>query len=136
MGGSGSAVAFARASAVVRAADLARAKRFYGETLGFALRDIPERPGEVQALAGEGTVVCIYERPSMPAPENTTLCFEVPDVSAAVHDLRGRGVVFEEYDMPERGLATHDAVAHMGDEVRAWFKDSEGNTVVLRQQPL
>ena len=136
MGGPRSVLACARANAVVRAVDLARAKRFYGETLGLELRDVPGRPGEVQVLAGEDTLVCIYERPSMPAPENTTLCFEVPDVSAAVHDLRGRGVLFEEYDVPQMGLVTHDGVAHFGNEIRAWFKDSEGNTVVLRQQPL
>jgi predicted enzyme related to lactoylglutathione lyase len=136
MGAQASVLATARASAVIRAEDLARARRFWGETLGLELRDIPGRPGEVQVLTGDDTLVCIYERPAMPAPANTTVCFEVPDVPAAVRELREHGVTFEEYDMPDMGLVTHDGVAHMGAEVRAWFKDSEGNAIVLRQRPL
>lgn len=130
-----SVLSTAPASAVLRATDFERAKRFYGETLGLELRDIPGRPGEVQVLAGQDTLVCIYARPAMPVPENTVLCFEVIDVAAAVAELRVRGVTFEEYDMPDMGLVTHDGVAHMGDETRAWFKDSEGNAVVVRQRP-
>lgn len=129
-----SVLSIAPASAVIRAADLERAKHFYGETLGLRLRDIPGRQGEVQVLAGDGTLVCIYERPTTAAPVNTTLCFEVPDVAAAVAALRIRGVVFQEYDMPETGLVTQEGVAHMGEETRAWFQDSEGNILVLRQR--
>jgi hypothetical protein len=51
----------------------------------------------------------------------------VPDVRAAVADLRSRGVVFEEYDFP--GLKTVDGVADLGDGSAAWFKDTEGNIV-------
>lgn len=47
-------------------------------------------------LAGEGTLVCLYLRPEMPTSLNTTVCVEVPDVAAAVADLRRRGVTFEE----------------------------------------
>ena len=89
----------------------------------------------MQVLAGGDTLVCIYARRAMPVPENTVLCFEVPDVAMAVAELRSRGVAFQEYDMPDMGLVTHESVAHMGEEIRAWFKDSEGNIVVVRQRP-
>ena len=46
-------------------------------------------------------------------------------------ELRERGVVFEEYDFP--GLKTVDGVAEVGTERAAWFKDTEGNTIVISQ---
>jgi len=48
-----------------------------------------------------------------------------------VRDLKSRGVVFEDYDMP--GIKTVDGVANMGDTKGAWFKDSEGNIFALIQ---
>jgi catechol 2,3-dioxygenase-like lactoylglutathione lyase family enzyme len=134
--GGASILVTAPASAVLRVGDLERAKRFYHEILGLKIHDVPGRAGETQALAGDGTMLCLYERPTMAAPVNTVACFEVPDVPEAVAALRRRGVAFEEYDMPESGLVTLSGVAVLGSERRAWFKDSEGNTLVLREQPL
>jgi hypothetical protein len=41
--------------------------------------------------------------------------FEVEDIEATVTELRGRGVVFEEYDLPELktvgGIARHESGA-------------------------
>ena len=51
----------------------------------------------------------------------------VPDARAAVAELRSRGVVFEEYDLP--GLKTVDGIADIGGGSAAWFKDTEGNTI-------
>jgi predicted enzyme related to lactoylglutathione lyase len=52
----------------------------------------------------------------------------VTDVRAAVEEMRGRGVEFEEYDTPE--TRTENGVARMpGGGEAAWFKDSEGNLV-------
>jgi hypothetical protein len=81
--------------------------------------------------AGAGTMVLIYERPGMPAPENTTLGFNLPagqfdEVAAA---LRAKGVTFEDYDVPEIGLKTVDGIAEFEGTKAAWFKDSEGNIV-------
>ena len=50
----------------------------------------------------------------------------LPDVRAAVDELRTAGVVFEEYDFP--GLKTEDGIATLPDGgSAAWFLDSEGN---------
>ena len=52
----------------------------------------------------------------------------VTDVRAAVEEMRGRGVAFEEYDTPE--TRTENGIARMpGGGEAAWFKDSEGNLV-------
>jgi hypothetical protein len=53
----------------------------------------------------------------------------VDDVEVTVQELRGRGVVFEEYDFP--GLKTVNGVADLGYERAAWFKDSEGNILAV-----
>jgi hypothetical protein len=55
----------------------------------------------------------------------------VPDVRAAVADLRSRGIVFEEYDFP--GLKTVDGIAETGGVSAAWFKDTEDNTIGVVQ---
>ena len=57
--------------------------------------------------------------------------FMVADIDAEVHDLRQRGVQFEEYDFPglktERGIVTRKA------DRAAWFKDSEGNILCAHE---
>jgi catechol 2,3-dioxygenase-like lactoylglutathione lyase family enzyme len=113
---------------VLRADDLDRARQFYSATLG--LKEHPlGGPGQTMFDSGSGTMFMIYERPGMPAPENTTLGWEVPaeKFDATVADLRAHGVVFEDYDIPEMGLKTVNGVAEMGGGKGAWFKDSEGN---------
>jgi predicted enzyme related to lactoylglutathione lyase len=116
---------------VLRAEDLSRAKKFYTEVLGLKPADMPGPTAEGMFTAGDGTMVMIYERPGMPAPENTTLAFGVPadGFDAIVADLRAKGVSFEEYDIPEIGLKTVDGVAEFEGTKGAWFRDSEGNIV-------
>ena len=61
------------------------------------------------------------------------------DIEAAVGDLRARGVVFEEYDLP--GLRTVNGIADIEGnypskgvgERGAWFRDSEGNMLGIGQ---
>jgi catechol 2,3-dioxygenase-like lactoylglutathione lyase family enzyme len=115
---------------VIRADDYARAAKFYTDVLGFTPVRTPQGPGDAGMFAaGAGTMVSIYERPGMPAPQNTTLGFGVPPAQfdAVIVDLKSRGVMFEEYDMPEMGLKTVDGVAEMMGMKSAWFKDTEGN---------
>jgi hypothetical protein len=55
----------------------------------------------------------------------------VRDVEATVADLRGKGVRFENYDLP--GLKTVNGIAELGDIRGAWFKDPEGNILSVVQ---
>jgi hypothetical protein len=75
--------------------------------------------------AGGGTRLLVYERPTAGTAEHTLVHFIVSDVDAAVEGLRGKGVVFEEYDMPE--IKTVDGILTMGDFKAAWFRDPDGN---------
>jgi catechol 2,3-dioxygenase-like lactoylglutathione lyase family enzyme len=116
-------------AAVLRADDMARARRFYTEVLGLAPG--PQSPAGDIFMAGKGTAVMVYERPGMPAPANTVLGFslEADRFDAIVGELRAAGVVFEEYDIPEMGLKTVNGVATVDGIKSAWFKDTEGNII-------
>ena len=71
--------------------------------------------------------------------DHTQMGWEVEDIEATVRELRSRGVVFEEYDMP--GLKTVDGIAEIEGnypskgtgERGAWFRDSEGNMLAIGQ---
>ncbi len=119
---------------VVRAESYDRAKKFYSEVLGLKPgMEFPGPGGGGMSEGAGGTMVMVYERPGLKAPENTALGFGVaPErFEALMEELRLNGVVFEEYDMPEMGLKTVDGVAEIGGTKSAWFKDSEGNILNL-----
>jgi predicted enzyme related to lactoylglutathione lyase len=118
---------------VLRAEDLVRANKFYTDVLGLKARDVPGPAGEGMGMfaAGDGTMIMIYERPGMPAPQNTALGFGIPadKFDGVTADLRAKGVTFEDYDLPEIGLKTVNGIAEFEGFKAAWFKDSEGNIV-------
>jgi len=113
---------------VLPAEDLERARSFYAEMLGLPIEDMGD--GQFIVTAGSGTRILVYARPRTTA-EHTVLTFVVDDLHAVMADLKGRGVVFEEYDLP--GLKTVDGVAALGEELAAWFVDSEGNILNVAQ---
>ncbi|MDO8451283.1 MAG: VOC family protein [bacterium] len=117
-------------SPVLPMTDTERARMFYRDTLG--LKDVtPERMKEALMFeAGRGTTLVLYKRPPV-TPDYTQAGFLVEDVVQTVNDLRARGVTFENYDMP--GLKTVDGIATTNNDKAAWFKDSEGNTLVVSQ---
>lgn len=120
------------AIAVLRAENLERARAFYRDVLG--LEEAPEpSTGGAMFSAGSGSSIMLYERPGMSAPQNTTLGFAVPAArfTEAMEDLRSRGVVFEDYDLPDIGLKTVDGVAEYDGMKSAWFLDTEGNVLNL-----
>jgi catechol 2,3-dioxygenase-like lactoylglutathione lyase family enzyme len=107
----------------IPAADMERAKRFYRETLGLVVTQ--DEPWGVRFDCGAGTQVYLYPTPSAGQAEHTLASWRVDDLDAEMAELRGRGVVFEEYDLP--GIKTVGGVAEWGPLRGCWFKDSEGN---------
>lgn len=126
-----SSLAQGTSAAVLRVENMERAKRFYSETLGLEVKEATGPTAEVYVSTGQGTGFGLYERPGMPAPQNTALGFEVADFQATFEELRERGVRFEEYDIPEIGLKTENGVAELGGDKVAFFKDSEDNILAL-----
>jgi predicted enzyme related to lactoylglutathione lyase len=112
--------------------NLERAKRFYETTLGLKL--IPTNNGSTSGTAifecGNGTSIELYQRGASKS-DHTIATFEVPNIDDEVNALRGKGVVFEEYDMP--GIRTENGIAKQGSVKAAWFKDSEGNILCIHQ---
>ena len=109
--------------------DLQRSKDFYVNKLGLTL--IKEEKAGVTFNAGEGTSLFIYKRGPSKA-DHTLAAFTVDDVEKAVDGLTAKGVVFEQYDFP--GLKTNEkGIAVMEDEGEkaAWFKDPDGNIIVI-----
>lgn len=113
---------------VLRVESFERAKKFYTEVLGLG-EGMSAGPGSALFTAGDGSMVMLYERPGMPAPENTTLGFAIPadKFDMCVTYLRDKGVTFEEYDIPDQGIKTMNGVATADGNKMAWFKDTEGN---------
>ena len=110
-------------------ADMGRARKFYERTLGLTPRE--EYAGGVIYECGQGSWVFMYRSPGAGTSKASTAFWAVDDVAAEVAELKARGVVFEEYDMP--GLKTVNGIATADGGKAAWFKDSEGNTLGLIQ---
>ena len=121
-------------TAALPAQDLNRAKNFYVEKVGLQAlesRALEASDGRVGLSVGAGANrLFVYPAQARSSGEFTQAVIQVSDVRAAVEEMRGRGVQFEEYDTPE--TRTEGGIARMpGGGEGAWFKDSEGNLVGL-----
>ncbi|MFC4466984.1 VOC family protein [Streptomyces xiangluensis] len=123
----------ARGSVATRlpAQDLDRARCFYSERLG--LEPVDERPGGLLYRCG-GVEFAVFQSTGASPGTFTQMGWQVDDIEAVVADLKRRGVVFEEVDVP--GLRTRNGIADIDGhypskgargERAAWFRDSEGN---------
>ncbi len=119
------------------AQDLERARAFYSEKLG--LDPVDERPGGLLYRCASGEFA-LFASAGASTGSFTQMAFEVEDIEATVTELRERGVVFEEYDLP--GMRTLGGVADIegnypsksaSGERAAWFRDSEGNMLGVGQ---
>ena len=118
-------------AAVLPAKDMNRAKDFYRDKLGLE----PMEPGDdnLMFLCGNGTRFLLYQTDNAGTAKNTQVGWGTDNFDAEVEDLRGRGVVFEEYDFP--GLKTENGIADTPMGKAAWFLDSEGNILSLFERP-
>jgi len=101
--------------------DLAKAKQFYGQTLGLKVKESPEG---LELHPGQQSIF-IYPKPNHEPATFTVLNFQVSNIDAVVDDLKQRGVNFEHYD----GEIKTDAKGIHRDNgpTIAWFKDPAGN---------
>jgi catechol 2,3-dioxygenase-like lactoylglutathione lyase family enzyme len=115
--------------AYIPVSDLQRARKFYEETLG--LKPGEQYGGGVIYRCG-GAEVFMYPTPNAGTSRASQAFWQVTDVEAEVAELKARGVVFEEYDMP--GIRMQNSIATGGGAKTAWFKDSEGNIMAVSQR--
>ena len=126
----------ARVATRIPTQDLERARRWYAEKLG--LEPSEERPGGLLYECASG-VFALYASAGASPGTFTQMGFDVDDIDATVAELKRRGVVFEEVDVP--GLKTVDGVADIEGnypskgigERGGWFRDSEGNLLGIGQ---
>lgn len=110
--------------------DVNRARRFYEEKIGLQPKE--QYAGGVIYQCGDGSWVFMYPSAGAGTSKASTAFWEVDDVEKEVAELKGRGVVFEEYNMPN--LKTVDGIATGGGAKTAWFKDTEGNILAISQR--
>ncbi len=122
-------ISTAPAVATLACADLGAEVRYYRDTLGF---DVDEMNGTAIVHCGKNSDISIYERPTPPQCDTTAVTFVVDDLEAVMADLRGRGVRFQDYDLPY--LHTVNGMATYSDGTKgAWTVDPAGNTLALIQ---
>lgn len=107
--------------------DVDRARKFYEQKLGFRPKE--EIAGGVAYEFAEHTGCFLYPTPNAGTSKASQAYWQVEDVDHEVAELKAKGVVFEEYDMP--GLKTENGVASSGEAKAAWFKDTEGNIMAI-----
>ena len=113
--------------AYIPAKDVARARRFYEERLGF--QPAKELAGGVIYEFAGGTSCFLYPTPNAGTSAASQAFWQVADVEREVAELKAKGVQFEEYDMP----GMKDGIATAGGAKSAWFKDTEGNIMAIVQ---
>jgi len=110
--------------------DLDASRRFYHDTLGLEI--MREDEGDrIVFRCGGGTQLVVTASTVGTTDIQTQMAWRVPDIHAALRDLRGRGVKIEEYRAPDP--VTVEGVADMGHSWAAWFLDPSRNVLALVQ---
>ena len=110
--------------------DLDASREFYRDLLGLEI--LREDPGDrIVFRCGNGSQVAVTLSTTGTADTQTQLAWRVPDIHAAVAELRERGVRIEEYQAPDP--VTDDGIADMGHSWAAWFIDPSRNVLAVVQ---
>lgn len=112
----------------IPAKDVARARKFYEEKLGFRAKQ--EVAGGVVYEFGKGTACFLYPTPNAGTSKASQAFWQVKNVEQEVAELKARGIQFEKYDMPEMD---ENGISTAGGAKAAWFKDTEGNIMAIIQ---
>jgi len=118
-----------RVYAVLPSSDLERARTWYQDKLGM----IPDKedPGGLWYQCADGTWLLVTRSGYAGTAQNTAASFQVSGIEEVMTELRERGVVFEEYDLPE--FKTVDGLLSSGPYRVAWFKDVDGNIIEISE---
>ena len=113
--------------AYLPAKDVARARAFYEQKLGFVAKR--ETEGGIVYEFAKGTACFLYPSPSAGTNQASQAFWQVEDVEREVAELEAKGVVFEKYDYP----GSNGPIVTAGGAKSAWFKDTEGNILAIVQ---
>jgi catechol 2,3-dioxygenase-like lactoylglutathione lyase family enzyme len=116
------------AVATVGVRDMKRAAQFYEGTLGLQrIHSMGEMAAEYKTGSSS---LFVYQSQFAGTNKATAVTWDVgKDVERLVRDLKGKGVAFEHYELPDTKL---DGDVHVsGDRRLAWLKDPDGNILAL-----
>ena len=114
---------------ILLSTDLAASRTFYQDVLGLEI--IREGDDRIVFRCGGGTQLVLTRSTVGTKDTQTQMAWRVPDLPAALADLRSRGVRIEEYTAPDP--VTHDGIADMSRSWAAWFIDPSGNVLAVVQ---
>lgn len=115
---------------ILLAKDLDAARSFYRDRLGLEVaREDPD--DRIVFRTGAGTQLVVTKSTTGTKDTQTQLAWRVPDIHAAVAELRSRGIRIEDYEAPDP--VTTDGIADMGHSWAAWFIDPGGNVLSVVQ---
>jgi predicted enzyme related to lactoylglutathione lyase len=115
---------------ILLSTDLDATRTFYRDVLGLEiLREDPD--DRIVFRTGGGTQLVLTKSTVGTSDTQTQMAWRVPDIQAALADLRARGVTIEEYVAPDP--VTTDGVADMGHSWAAWFIDPTRNVLAVVQ---
>ena len=115
---------------ILLSTDLEASRTFYRDTLGLELVREDEDDRFVFRCGG-GSQLVVTKSTVGTSDTQTQLAWRVPDIHAALEDLRERGVRIEDYEAPDP--VTTDGIADMGHSWAAWFTDPSGNVLAVVQ---
>ena len=110
--------------------DLDASRTFYHDVLGLEIAREDEGD-RIVFRTGGGTQLAVTRSSIGTADSQTQMAWRVPDIHAAVAELRARGVRIEEYVAPDP--VTVDGIADMGHSWAAWFIDPSRNCLAVVQ---
>lgn len=109
--------------------DTTEAKKFYTEVLGLEVTDGKEE-GTINLHLPGGSEVFVYPKGNHTPASYTVLNFVVENIDESVDALIEKGVLFEQYDLPQFHIKTDEKGIVRGEGKGpniAWFKDPSGN---------
>jgi catechol 2,3-dioxygenase-like lactoylglutathione lyase family enzyme len=106
--------------------DLAAARSFYGDTLGFSVARDDEEGVRYRHGSGE---ILVYQSAYAGTNKATAVSFEIPanKFDAEIRTLRDKGIEFQTFDMD--GVEWSDGVATISGMRGVWFADPSGNLI-------
>lgn len=115
------------AIATIAVKDIAAAKHFYEDLLGFPPSEAG--PEGVLNYTSGGSKLLVYKSHFAGTNQATAATWAVDDVDAEAAALAAKGVKFEHYDFPG---GTREGDVHVFGPVRnAWFRDADGNILSI-----
>lgn len=114
--------------ATIPSKDPQNTRKFYEDVLGLEV--VVENQGGITYRSGD-SFLTLYPSEFAGIAKHTLGGFSVRDFDRAVEELRAKGVMFEDYDMP--GLKTQDGIADLGFAWAAWIVDPGQNALGILQ---